>query len=195
MKTHCFAFRTVLFFLLTSLISLNSEAQLDKATWLVGGSGSFSSTTNTFNSGSINLNSDVTEINITPNVGYFVLDKFAAGLKLSYTVSKTKEFQGAYGNQQRFDIGPFARYYVLDKEKIFNILTDASYQFGFSNLTGLKGNSSTMTFMAGPSLYFNSSVGLEFLFGYYNRKEWFDGIDSQQKGLKVSLGFQFHIEK
>jgi hypothetical protein len=194
MKTNCL-YRALLFCVVTALISLNSKAQLNKGTWLIGGSGSFSSTTNTFNSASVNFNSDVTEINITPNVGYFLLDKFPAGLKTSYTVSRTKEFQGAYGNQQRFEIGPFARYYFLDKEKIFNILTDASYQFGFANLTGVHGNINTMTLMAGPALYFNSSVGLEFLFGYSNRRERFDGIDSQQKGLKVSLGFQFHLEK
>ena len=195
MKTNCFAFRAVFFCVAATIISLTSKAQLDKGTWLIGGSGSFSSITNHYSGGSTNFDSDVTEINISPVVGYFLFDKFSAGLKPSYTTSEQRDIQNSWSDVKRFEIGPFARYYFLDKEKLFNILVDATYQYGKSKLTGEKGNSNTVSLMAGPVLYFNSSVALEFLFGYYKSKESYGMFNREQDGLKISLGFQFHLEK
>ncbi|HLO79518.1 MAG TPA: hypothetical protein VK166_01085 [Chitinophagaceae bacterium] len=188
--THCF-------FLMTLLLSFKSNAQLNKWTWLVGGSGSFSSTKNTYTSQAISQTSDATEINVSANVGYFLLDKFVAGLKPSYTKNKNQVNTpgGGYRNENRIELGPFARYYFLANDKPFNLLTEASYQFGVYSFKPAKGNINTLSLMAGPVLYFNSSVGLEFLFGYYKRNETIEDIDkTENKGFRISIGLQFHLE-
>ncbi|HLO79517.1 MAG TPA: hypothetical protein VK166_01080 [Chitinophagaceae bacterium] len=184
------------FFLGTLFISIESKAQLDKGTWLFGGSGSFSSTKNTLSRGNIYFEADDVDILISSNAGYFIADKFSAGLKPSYTKHKAKIITqgGVSFNSDIFEIGPFARYYFINKKKRFNLLTEAAYQFGCSNLSFGNGHNGTLSLMAGPVLYFNSSIGLEFLLGYYNRNETIEGIsESEQKGIRMTIGFQFHL--
>jgi hypothetical protein len=186
-------------FLASLLYSAKSEAQLNKGTWIVGGVGSYSSTRNIYSYGSIYLDTKVTEINISPNIGYFIFDKFNAGLKPTFTKYKAHETSAGGGgrtDETRLEIGPFARYYFLNKEKVFNLLTEASYQFGVADFRKEKGNNSTLSLMAGPVLYFNSSVGLEFLFGYYKRHEKLEAsAETEEKGFRISIGFQFHLER
>ena len=63
-----------------------THAQLTKGNWLVGGTGNFSSD-NVVRSGDPDLKS--TNFSFLPNVGYFVLNKFAAGLNAGVAHSKS----------------------------------------------------------------------------------------------------------
>lgn len=188
---------TVLFFTFTLL----SYCQLNKKTWLVGGSGNFYSVKRTYAGAAFYSESNDLNLNLSPNIGYFVKDKFVIGLKpyFNWFKSVVTTTSGLYSNSSRFGIGPFGRYYFLKKEKQYNILAEASYQHGF-NSASIKGNSNTFTFLTGPVIYFNSTVGLEFLFGYSSTIENTD-IDrpsytkTTRKGLAMNIGFQFHLEK
>lgn len=186
------------------LISFSSIAQLDKKNWLVGGIGTFNSTNDKFQSTTVTSEYQVTEVKIIPNIGYFIIDKLAIGLKSSFSWRKDKGISSNAGNSKtlRFDYGPFVRYYFLDKENPFNLLADLSYQFGnlkfISNDKGVRNN---FSIMAGPSIYFNSSVGMELLLGYKIEKENLttstnvpDYTDTK-KGFQISIGFQIHLEK
>ena len=67
--------------LLTFAITILSYGQLNKKTWLVGGSGNFSTVKRTYEGASFSSESDDLNLNISPNIGYFIKDKFVIGLK------------------------------------------------------------------------------------------------------------------
>lgn len=180
-------------------ISTSSFAQLTKGNWLVGGSSSFSSTnSSTSYPNNAEVKSEEINLAISPNLGYFLLDKFAIGLSPSFTWGKGKATTVGGGNTniKRFLIGPFARYYLLDIEKPYNILVGASYQYGIYSFKPTNGKLATFSVAAGPVIYFNSSVGLEFTFGYASRVDDIkDSYKTTQKGFQMGIGFQIHLEK
>jgi hypothetical protein len=190
----------------TLLFTINSYSQLDKKTWLVGGSGSFDSykqEQSFISQGTgvpINVEYNHSNINLSANVGYFILDKFVSGLKFSYS-----DLYGADGAIGGIEIsgGPFLRYYILKKEKHFNILSEVNYQYGIigdgrSNSGGNDGTLNTFSFFVGPELFFNSSVGIELLLGYRNFKRTMNDssdISINENGFQIAIGFQIHLEK
>ena len=132
--------KTIYFFTITIfLITINTYSQLDKKTWLVGGTGSFNSYKNEQSFISQQTNNqiiivyDYKEIELSAKVGYFFIDKLAIGITPSFSYSngilRDNNLSAAYANS--FSVGPFARYYFLKKDKPFNILAEANYQFGF----------------------------------------------------------------
>lgn len=189
-----------LFFLLaTILISNIVFSQLDKGIWLVGGTGNFLSSKYENSSPTFSSTSNRVDIAISPNVGYFVIDKLALGLKTSFTKYKEQVngTGGLFSNVNRFSFGPFTKYYFLEKDKQYNILTEFSYQYGFYSFKPTKGNSNTFNAAVGPVVYFNTTAGLEFLLGYYSTKETIkqngDNI-TKQSGFQIGIGFQIHLE-
>jgi hypothetical protein len=190
-------FLTFFLFLTTTLVF----GQLTKGHWLVGGSGRFYSYKNEFLS-SISTNSGkYTQIDLSPNVGYFLADKLALGLKT--TISSLKgnwTFASGTGatNTQRYLFGVFGRYYFLESEKQTNILVDASYQTGIiRGLNDTKGTLNNFSISAGPVIYFNSSVGIEFLLGYATDIEKYSSQVQTEKrnGFQFSIGLQIHLIK
>ena len=190
----------LIFFLLTT----NSIwGQLTKGHWLVGGSAYFNSYKNEIFSNSYNENGKYTQINLSPNVGYFFADRFALGLKTTFTSLKG-EFTVAGGNgrggsdTQRYFFGAFGRYYFLEEAKQANLLVEASYQAGIVRGTNdTKGNLNNFSISAGPVIYFNPSVGVEFLLGYVTNSEKFTSqvLNENKKGFQLSIGLQIHLIK
>ncbi|MFZ5978712.1 MAG: hypothetical protein ACOYU6_13775 [Bacteroidota bacterium] len=186
-------------FLLLLCCTLTAHAQLEQGTWLVGGSGSYYNYT-ALNSGpNYSTDSKYTNISLTPYIGIFILDKFAVGVLPTFSSVKGKVTStgGMSTNVQRYRIGPFARYYILNAANPFNIVTAISYQYGvFGGIA--TGNLTTFSALAGPVIYFNSVVGLEMLLGYNYSKEMqtdVGGINAITKGFQISVGFQIHLKK
>jgi hypothetical protein len=182
--------------LLFSLIS--ARAQLTKGNWLVGGTGSFYSYKDYYSSATYSNEAKYTQIDISPSIGYFVMDKLAFGLRPTFSSIKGKVTTpgGLYTNVQRYWIGPFGRYYFLNKENQTNILTDIAYQFGLFNAGGQRGDLRTFSALAGPVIYFNTTVGIEFLMGYRYTKEDVENANKEnKKGFQISVGLQIHLEK
>ncbi len=174
-----------------------SYGQLYKNNWVLGGTGSFSQRDGKFSSQSISYDSKYTELKISPNVGYFLLDKLSIGVKGSIDWGKNKAYPpgGGTTNITRYFAGPSVRYYFLDLEKQFNILTEANLQFGKYISKPFTGSINNYSIMAGPIIFFNSSVGLEFLVGYNSQKESVKNLyDFNQKGLSLQIGFQYFLE-
>jgi hypothetical protein len=160
------------------LLSLNTNAQISKRNWMVGGGASFAHNKIT-SGGSTNESNSV---RIYPNLGYFVIDKLAIGSFAQFgTETKTDAV---------FGIGPFVRYYFLEKEKPFNILTEISYNLVRYNQSDLKYN--TLNIKAGAVYFLNSSVGLEATLNYSNQKSNFD---YQNNSIYLGFGFQIHLER
>ncbi|MDO9260884.1 MAG: hypothetical protein Q7U08_02960 [Flavobacteriaceae bacterium] len=83
----------------------------------------------------------------------------------------------------------------------YNILAEVNYQFGnlsVSNLPNAKGTLNKLSFLVGPEIFFNSSVGMELLLGYKTTTQKMDNpnyISYHENGFQVAVGFQIHLEK
>lgn len=187
-----------LIFCFALLFSKNSHAQIDKGIWLVGGSGKFYSYNSTYNSTSYSNEAKYTQIDLSPTIGYFVADKLALGIKPTFSSIKGKVTSAGGGttNVQRYLIGPFGKYYLLNTTNNYNVVSEVSYQLGLFNAGAQKGKLSTFSALLGPVIYFNKSVGLEFLLGYSYSKEDVEQANKEiRKGFQIAIGFQIHLEK
>lgn len=186
-------------------LAIKSTAQLDKNNLLIGGSGNISSFIVNYTSTANNFKEKNSQLEISPSFGFFLVDKFAVGLKTTFYSLNTKitdPLNGGKTNYKRFTVGPFARYYLLEIDKQFNILTQLSYQLGTLSQRGAlkeNGKINEFTFLAGPEVFFNTSVGLEVLLGYKTSTEKLinsqNPFKDERRGFLVSIGFQYHLEK
>ena len=175
-------------FLATLLFTITTKAQLTKGNWMVGGSGSYNKydgkdkiTGDSGNGYSI--------ITLNPNVGYFIIDKLALGTKLNF-YSQINEDNA--NSSSKIGIGPFVRYYFLEKENRVNIFAQTSLDYNeFRRTYSNKTSDLTYSLKAGPVVYFNSSVALEMGLEY-SRTNSFDSIITS---LQASIGFQIHLKK
>ncbi|MCO5237934.1 MAG: hypothetical protein M9904_14565 [Chitinophagaceae bacterium] len=177
----------LLLFIASSFYNI-ADCQITKGNWMVGGNATFS----TFqNSSTASLQYKQTDFQIAPLAGYFLWDKFAAGLNPSLTHANNN----VLSTSTTINIGPFVRYYFLDEGNIVNLFAGSSYTYG--RITG-KGQGSgqhlnTFSFSGGPVIYFNSSVGLEFIVAYNTTKAV--GRSGANNEIKFGMGFQIHLER
>lgn len=171
-----------------------ANAQITKGNWMVGGNASFSynrtENKNINNNSGTNINYvevGIYSISLEPNVGYFVKDKLATGIKIDYT-NGFNEGGGLRFDEMNLGISPFVRYYLLEKEKMYNIFLEPSfYYFTSKNL----GNSSGYGLKAGFVFFLNSSVGAETVLSY-NRTS---NESFNNNNVYFGFGIQVHLEK
>jgi hypothetical protein len=187
------------------IFSSSAQAQLDKNTWLVGGSASFYASKRGYvsyvNPGVNGYSNDV-HLSLSPNIGYFIANKLAVGLRPFFSWGKGQYYtddplsSGGKSDSKRYGIGPFVRYYFLEMTKQYNLLSEISYQAGTWNSEGAKGELNYFNVLVGPVLFFNSAVGLELLLGYSASNEELKGYSkSSPKGFAINIGFQIHLIK
>ena len=165
-------------FIATFLITLASNAQIDKGNWMMGGGANFGAYKNT----SGGIKGESRGIGIYPNIGYFVIDKLALGA--------SGELGFSSDTNTNYGISPFIRYYFLEKEKTINIFSEVSY--GISRINKTDYNFQKFNLKAGTVFFVNSSVGIEVSLNYSSRK---DNQDSLNEALYLGVGFQIHLEK
>lgn len=199
--------KQLLLFPLLFLFVFPSQGQLMKNNWLIGGSGSLYSYNENYSAPTYNQTAKYTSIDVAASAGYFIVDKFAVGLRpyfSSYKGEVTSASAGSGGstNSYRLAIGPFARYYFLNIDKQFNILTDIGYQFGINkqlDASHNKGKFNYFSVMGGTEVFFNSTAGLEILLGYTQKiisiENSPSALNNNKKGFQVSIGFTLHLEK
>ena len=179
--------KIILFFITTGIFINNVNSQITKGNWMVGGSGLFSSQTEKLGT----LTAKGLYIKLSPNIGYFFIDKFAGGIKAGLNYSQVK-YSGAESKTTQFAMGPFLRYYFLNVEKRINLLTEGSYLYShFSGNNTSSDSQNAFTFSAGPVVYFNSSVGLEMTLNY----EHLNGAGISANTIYFGIGFQIHLER
>jgi hypothetical protein len=183
-----------LFISLLSITSfLFSNGQITTGNWLVGGDGTFSSD----RIKSLDIVTKTTEIQVSPSIGYFFIDKLCGEVKLNYTSNST-HYSSGKSTAHNYIFGPAMRYYFLRADQLINFFAEANYLFGFSKVTGTSGSSGTDRFaqyslLAGPVIFFNSCVGLEFTIGYNHSKQ--ADADLSTSSLRGGIGFKIHLEK
>ncbi|MFZ6023976.1 MAG: hypothetical protein ACOYVG_05915 [Bacteroidota bacterium] len=180
--------KTITVLLTTILLSLNSNSQITKSNWILGGVISYASTNN--NSENYGVPLTTYNLQVKPNVGYFFIDKLAAGIKIGVD---TKGAKGGPSDTD-FNLGPFFRYYLLNPEKNVNVITEAGYLYGFETGTASgKTQKNTLSLSAGPVIYFNTVVGMEILISYSTYK--YTIVTGSNNTIMVSIGLQVHLER
>jgi hypothetical protein len=184
--------RFLYFILLFFFTNVNS--QITKGNWMVGGNVNFSATRSSL----IVMPERFTQFNwqISPMAGYFFIDKLTAGLKPSYArISHPASGAMIHSYYNTYGIGPFVRYYFLQPENRLNIFSEVDY---YHIIEKVKDNPSTThngySILAGPVVYLNSSVGIEFTVGYSFYKYAAD-VDGKYSTIQVGIGLQVHLEK
>lgn len=174
------------------------NGQLYKNTWLIGGNLSYSKS-NTKSTDQVLTKYSF--LNVNANIGYFPWDKVVSGVLLQFntTGERTPEVDGTTRvlNSRLFGVGPFLRYYLLKPDNRINLLSEASfiYSTGRQKTTGFpafNSNSLNYNLFAGPVIYFNSSVGMEFLIGYNRLVDL--STNTNQNYFRIKIGFQIHLE-
>jgi hypothetical protein len=94
-------------------------SQINKGQWLVGGSASLD-----FSKQGDNDDSKVTSVTVSPDAGYFFLNNFAGGARVSFQSVKVKSDEDA---STKFLFVPFVRYYFLPAAQKVKLFADASY--------------------------------------------------------------------
>jgi hypothetical protein len=178
--------KTILMILIASIFNNHANCQITKGNWLVGGSASFERQRE---------NMDGTEFvgwtgSVVPNIGYFIADKFAAGINTSFYYSRIKRNQDVVSRGTDLGFGPFFRYYFLPVDNRINIFSEAAYKYSIDFNSH---NQNELDFATGPVLFFNSSVGLELTANY----SYGSGTitHANEKSFFFAIGFQIHLQK
>ena len=180
-----------IFTLITLFLSFSSSGQITKKNWIIGGNAGFSSTNYKSVIGS---KSTFTILQISPNVGCFIIDKLATGLRVSLYNSNQKATGTSTSSKYNTNsFGPFIRYYFLKKSSQTNLLFETSYQYGIEKGDSYKNKKNIFSFASGPVIYLNTVVGIEFLVGYSTTK--YVGYTRSNNTVQVNIGLQIHLEK
>lgn len=186
--------------ILVLLFTTAANAQITKGNWMVGGNASFSSQETYSNKGNEDKIVERT-IKITPNIGYFFVDKLAVGGRFGYENIFNPNYGFGDVSSNAFFVGPFLRYYFLKPKKIVNVFVEGSYGIGNVYRKGdtesqnYTEHINTYDFMAGPVIYFNSSVSMEFTLQYSSTRIKFQDSDFTRNNFQIGLGFQIYLEK
>jgi hypothetical protein len=173
------------FFAIASVLS----AQVQQKNWLLGGSASFYHDKYG--------NEKETGLTVSPDVGYFFIDKLAGGLRVNLSTWTNKEEGYNDYKGTDFSIAPFVRYYFLPARQKINIFAEGSYQYGthtydYGGESGKQTeNVHTFAFQAGPAIFFTPHTALEITVGYNNEK-W-ESDDDATHSIQMAVGFQIHF--
>lgn len=171
--------------------SIQSFAQSTQRNWLVGGKGRFAVQKQEL----IDRSATGTQLQLSPNIGYFPIDKLAFGVRANYdyqkvTYGEVKTTTSAIGG------GPFVRYYFLPVDKQVNLFAESAYQYTSTtpdNNIERRATSHVFSFSGGPVIYFNSSVGVEFTLNYDAFKG--NANTPSMKTFSFGIGLQIHLER
>lgn len=176
--------------LLLMFFSFSSVGQITKRNWMLGGNVDFSQTSNTSPS---TIYQKATSLNISPLAGYFIIDKFALGARTSITYQSVRGGSATNSGTQ-VDVRPFARYYFLSTENRVNIFLEGNYIFQISRTPNTSFSSTNgYKLMAGPVIFLNDIVGLEFTVGYSSQNTL--GKDGRLNVFRTGIGLQVHLER
>ncbi len=177
-----------LYFIILFAFSASVNSQITKGNWMVGGTGYF----NTIKYKNDTIEQTINHFTLSPNIGYFIINKFVIGCNLNYSSDDVKYADVKFTN---YNIGPYLRYYFLKSENRINLFSQISYGYGegkASNNRDSKYHNNGYGLRIGSSIFFNSSVALEIAADYNSSK---NNSVANVSLLQFGLGFQIHLEK
>jgi hypothetical protein len=193
MLSRILLFSSFLFFI-GQLNGQISSKVFQSGDFLMGSTIGISSTSSNISQSTSTGNGEKTprslQINLSPSIGYFLMEDFALGIGLDYTYSYQRDGDNNRRTDSDFLFGPFMRYYLPVKEKMafFGVL-----DFGFGNSSNenllLNGNESVSSNIlavgVGPgfTIISTNAIGLETIFKYNFARSKFD---TELAGIKTS---------
>jgi len=185
-------------FVLTGLVVfsfITAFSQFNKGRILLGGNSSFSATTEKYKSGNTTTTeSKSTSFTFNPQVGYFFIDNFAAGLGLIVDAGSTK-YEGTNNKSSfsSFQVAPFVRYYLKP-----GIFFQGMYGIGSENDTNTNGTKSSYSLSswslgAGYAWFLNDHVAVEPFIGYKSNAYKLNGNKTIDGGLSINIGLQVYL--
>jgi opacity protein-like surface antigen len=161
--------------LLCMLITYSlSFAQVEKGKWFAAGYSSLRLDIEKDKSGPAGDLSDeysYRRFNFDPMVGYFVMEKLPVGLYFDiYSDREKDEWDGDVDKTSEFIVGPFARYYIKQFDKLIPF-AEARVGIGAYKETYSDGDTYTESafsyrFGAGASYFFTENVAFDAFLGY-----------------------------
>ena len=171
------AFLVIATFFLVPILS----AQVTKGNFLAGGSLSFESSKYTESENSTTL------LRLTPSAGYFFADRFAAGVRVSFSWQSNND-----DDYSDLAAGPFARYYFLPAAKTTNIFLEANFLAGSEKYNDFDAAGKTQYGLsAGPVFFLNPNIGVETTVNWSSVK--YKDMDGRFNNFGISAGFQIHL--
>jgi len=179
-------------------ITSQSFCQIRKGQWLLGGSLRFESADQKYSLFNNTYKSN--NFFISPDIGYFVTNKLAGGLRIDFS-SYNPKADSVETHLTSTTFSPFVRYYLLPVHKKVNVFFDLSYVHtkskwqSFSNPPSY-GNSNGFQISAGPSMFLTDQIALEFMLAF-RRTTSNDPVlePAQLNKLSTGLGLQIHLGK
>jgi len=173
--------------LLCFMMTAFAQGNIQKGSWMLGGNATFTSTKFS------DIGGSTTNIELSPNVGYFFINQLAGGINLSLTSSKEED----YDAETLWALSPFLRYYFLPPARKVNVFLEGSYGFGAFSVSGESASINQYSFMAGPAIFLTPAVALEFGIGYTSvGGELYDlmiGDGTRSNTFGLNIGFQIHL--
>jgi hypothetical protein len=169
-------------FCLSVLIIHSASAQTGRGQFMLGGNLNYSSRTTEVPGGD---DFTVNTFSLSPNAGYFIVQKLALGGRLSSSITKVNG-----GTNEKHVVSPFLRYYVLNPFGKANFFVDAAYSTGTYKSGTVKRSIQGYGFMGGPVIFVRESVGLEFTVSYLADK--MEG-GYWNKSIVAGVGLQVHL--
>lgn len=184
--------KKILLSIIPLVLQSEANSQITKGNWMEGGNASF-----VFSKASSGgSDSRSRNLGLAPNIGYFFMDNLVGGVRASFNSDHIRFGPSSnFTTFKNYSVGPFVRYYLLETDWQYNVLLEVNYQFGHSKTetTNSMSTSSTnlVSFFAGPDIYFNSCVGIEFLLNYSSTGK----VGIHGRGNSFGPGLQIHLER
>jgi outer membrane protein len=199
--------------ILLLIMSTSLFAQVEKGRWFVSGSSNLGLDVG---KRKIQVGSETSDdykyfkFNLTPQIGYTVIDKLAVGVFFNFEIESYKNFVTDFNSGESkeqyttFNIGPVARYYFADL-KGFMPYGQGLIGFGFGNskYTPAEGSETTnkmgyFTYQlgVGGTYFVNNNVGFDVFLGYdYDQQTYKANDDSYYtEDIKYKYGsIEFNV--
>lgn len=159
-----------------------SNAQIQEGNWMVGGQVANMQFTNGVN------------INLTPQVGYFVKDNWAVGAQVGLNVYSPK---GVSETQTNWDLGVFTRYYFGNNEVNSILKNGRFFGEGTVGFGGVNSSSASSTngiqlgIGAGYAYFITKNVSLDAILKFNTTAG--GGSSSGTGDLGLNVGFQIFL--
>lgn len=198
---------------LFTFLTIISFSQTEKGTYYIGANSNFNFSTSSSdfkseNAGANNINKN-TQIKLSGEIGYLIVDKLVSGLEANY--SSLKE-ENNNDNTGFLTISPFVKYYFSDTS--FKPFARLSYGFGKvfkeeggfyiydgNNYISTDSKTSINKLNAGGGIayFFNNYISVEFILNYFEETytNKFEHNNSESKsivsGISSSIGFSIFL--
>lgn len=156
---------------------MTAHAQTDQGRLFINGQFGFSSR-------SVERDEDekTSSFDFSPNIGYFIADRFAIGLGLGIGTRKSEDVVANVETSTtttNFSIAPFARYYVPTAGEKFHFFAQATLGLGFES-GETRAGSVTVDFPRTQTVDFSIAPG----FAYFPSDHW--SLELALRGLYVN---------